>query len=183
MSQRLAKKPTQQVKSFWRNCCNAGKVNTKNQMLSQNGSIKPCGAASFCDIFGINENRVQKKWHSVQTVDKKLSFRFRIGTCKKPPQPFKILRRVVIQHGSAIRDIQFGQDASAAFHCAAQTARTVIGHQHGNERSVQNDGVSGFSVIHGSHEVPGERKQVANGLRRNQRHIGGGDEDAVGVSM
>ena len=64
MSQRLAKKPTQQVKSFWRNCCNAGKVNTKNQMLSQNGSIKPCGAASFCDIFGINENRVQKKRHS-----------------------------------------------------------------------------------------------------------------------
>lgn len=69
------------------------------------------------------------------------------GTFGKLFQPFKVLRRVVIQYGSAIRDIQFGQDASAAFYRVAQAARTVAGHQHGNERRIQNDGMMATRYI------------------------------------
>ena len=36
---------------------------------------------------------------------KKICF---VQVASKPPQPFKILRCVVIQHGSAIRNIQLG---------------------------------------------------------------------------
>ena len=69
------------------------------------------------------------------------------GTFGKLFQPFKVLRRVVIQYGSAIRHIQLSQNASAAFCRAAQAARPVVGHQHGNERRIQNDGMMATRYI------------------------------------